>query len=120
MAFSFNWAGMNIPQMQPIDTMQQAREDATSIGKALRGYEVREANSEYADIINGRNDALTKMGEIRNRIAQLQKRNEEIRSQLAGMQQTQVQPYGANQVQTFVPTESQPTPASYPFSNQGV
>lgn len=120
MAFSFNWAGLNVPQIQPKDTMEQARVDAANIGSALRGYEIRQANREYADIIKGRNDALTRMDEISNRIAQLQRRNEEIRSQLAGMQQTGVQPTLQQQVPTFVPTESQPTPANYPFYNQGV
>lgn len=120
MAFSFNWAGVNVPQIQPKDTMEQARLDAANIGSAIRGYEVRKANREYADIINGRNDALAKMDEISNKIAQLQRRNDEIRSHLAGMQQTGVQPTMQQQVPTFVPTESQPTPANYPFSNQGV
>lgn len=120
MAFSFNWAGVNIQPIQPKDTMEQARVDAANLGAAVRGYEVRKANREYADILSGRNDALKKMDEISNRIAQLQRRNEEIRSQLAGMQQTAVQPYAANQAQTFVPTESQPTPANYPYFNQGV
>lgn len=108
MAFSFNWAGLNVPQIQSKDTTQQAYTDASNLGKALRGYEVREANREYADLINGRNDGLTRMAEISKRIAQLQKRNEEIRSQLSGM----VQPYAANQ--------GQPNVSSYPFSNQGV
>lgn len=120
MAFSFNWAGLNVPQIQPKDTMEQARADAANLGAAVRGYEVRKANREYADIIEGRNKSLARMDEISNRIAQLQRRNEEIRSQLAGMQQTGVQPYVANQAQTFVPTESQPTPANYPYFNQGV
>lgn len=120
MAFSFNWAGVNVQPIQPKDTMEQARVDAANIGSALRGYEVRQANREYADILSGRNDALKKMDEISNRIAQLQRRNEEIRSQLAGMQQTAVQPTMQQQVPTFVPTESQPTPANYPYFNQVV
>lgn len=120
MAFSFNWAGVNIQPIQPKDTMEQARIDAANIGSALRGYEIRQANREYADIIKGRNDSLTRMDEISNRIAQLQRRNEEIRSQLAGMQQTVVQPEFQQKVPTFVPTESQPTPANYPYFNQGV
>lgn len=120
MAFSFNWAGVNIQPIQPKDTMEQARVDAANIGSAIRGYEVRQANREYADIIEGRNKSLARMDEISNRIAQLQRRNEEIRSQLAGMQQTAVDPAMQQQVPTFVPTESQPTPANYPYFNQGV
>lgn len=109
MAFSFNWAGLNVPQIQAKDTTQQAYTDASNLGKALRGYEVREANREYADIVNARNDTLTRMGEISKRLAELQKRREEIRSQLYGMQQ---QPYSATQPQQAVP--------NYPYYNQGV
>ena len=92
MGFSFNWAGVNIPQIQVKDTTENAMRDADNIGRALRGYEVRQANKEYANLISSRNEALTKMDEISNRIASLQKRNEEIRAELAGMQQTAVQP----------------------------
>lgn len=118
MAFSFNWAGVNIQPIQPKDTMEQARVDAANIGSALRGYEVRQANREYADIIEGRNKSLERMDEISNRIAQLQRRNEEIRAQLAGMQQTAVQPTVQQQVPTFVSTPGHETPTNYPYSNQ--
>ena len=92
MGFSFNWAGVNIPQIQVKDTTENAMRDADNIGRALRGYEVRQANKEYANLISSRNEALTKMDEISNRIASLQKRNEEIRAALSGMQQQAVQP----------------------------
>ena len=117
MAFSFNWAGVNIPQIQVKDNWAQARDDAMNLGKAVRGYEVRQANKEYADIIEGRNKALTKMDEISNRIAQLQRRNEEIRLQLSGMVQTGVEPTMQQQVPTFVPTQGHETPTNYPYSN---
>ena len=90
MGFSFNWAGVNIPQIQPKDTTENAMRDADNLGRALRGYEVKQANKEYANLISSRNEALTKMDEISNRIAQLQKRNEEIKAELAGMQQQAV------------------------------
>lgn len=92
MGFSFNWAGVNIPQIQPKDTTDNAMRDADNLGRALRGYEVKQANKEYANLISSRNEALTKMDEISNRIAQLQKRNEEIKAELAGMQQKAVEP----------------------------
>lgn len=92
MGFSFNWAGVNIPQIQVKDTTENAMRDAANLGAAVRGYEVKQANKEYANLISSRNEALTKMDEISNRIAQLQKRNEEIRLQLSGMQQQAVQP----------------------------
>ena len=116
MGFSFNWAGVNIPQIQVKDTTENAMRDAKNLGSALRGYEVKQANKEYANLISSRNEALTKMDEISNRIAQLQRRNEEIKAELAGMQQQAVQPN--EPAPAFVSTPEQPTPTSYPFSNQ--
>ena len=115
MGFSFNWAGLNVPQIQPKDTMDNAMRDADNIGKALRGYEVKKANKEYAGLISSRNEALAKMDEISNRIASLQKRNEQIKAELAGMQQTAVQPN--EPAPAFVSTPEQPTPMAYPYSN---
>ena len=92
MGFSFNWAGVNIPQIQPKDTTENAMRDADNLGRALRGYEVKKANKEYAGLISSRNEALAKMDEISNRIASLQKRNEQIKAELAGMQQKAVEP----------------------------
>ena len=92
MAFSFNWAGIDIPQIQVKDRWAEAREDAANIGKALRGYEKREADREYADILERRNSELERMDGISARIASLQKRNGEIREILASMEQNSVNP----------------------------
>lgn len=118
MAFTFNWAGLTIPQIQPKDTMEQARTDAANLGSAIRGFETRKANREYADIINGRDEALARMTEIGKRISQLQARNTEIRAQLDGMRQTGVQPNDATQGQPFVSRPGHETPTNYPYSNQ--
>lgn len=115
MGFSFNWAGVNIPQIQVKDTTENAMRDAANLGAAVRGYEVKKANKEYAGLISSRNEALTKMDEISNRIASLQRRNEEIKAELAGMQQQAVQPN--EPAPTFVSTPEQPTPMAYPYSN---
>ena len=92
MAFSFNWAGINIPQIQVKDRWEEAREDAANIGKALRGYEKREADREYAGLLERRNSELDRMDGISARIASLQKRNGEIREILASMEQKSVEP----------------------------
>ena len=92
MAFSFNWAGIDIPQIQVKDRWAEAREDAANIGKALRGYEKRESDREYADILERRNSELERMDGISARIASLQKRNGEIREILASMEQNSVNP----------------------------
>lgn len=118
MAFSFNWAGVTVPQIQPKDTTEQARTDAANLGSALRGYETRKANREYADIIKGRNEARARMDEIGKRISALQARNQEIRAQLEGMRLKAVQPNDASQGQPFVSRPGHETPTNYPFSNQ--
>lgn len=86
MAFSFNWAGINIPQIQVKDRWTEAREDAANIGKALRGYEKREADREYADILNGYNGPNTDRGPeyraLQQELASLKARNEEIARRL--------------------------------------
>lgn len=92
MAFSFNWAGIDIPQLQVKDRWEEAREDAANIGKALRGYEKREADMEYAGLLERRNSEMDRMDGISARIASLQKRNEEIRALLASMEQNSVNP----------------------------
>lgn len=92
MAFSFNWAGIDIPQLQVKDRWEEAREDAATIGKALRGYEKREADKEYAGLLERRNSELERMDGISARIAALQKRNGEIREILASMKQNYVSP----------------------------
>lgn len=92
MAFSFNWAGIDIPQLQVKDRWEEAREDAATIGNALRGYEKREADREYAGLLERRNSELERMDGISARIASLQKRNGEIREILASMEQNSVNP----------------------------
>lgn len=92
MAFSFNWAGIDIPQLQVKDRWEEAREDAATLGKALRGYEKREADREYAGLLERRNSELDRMDGISARIASLQKRNGEIREILASMEQNSVNP----------------------------
>lgn len=86
MAFSFNWAGVNIPQIQVKDNWAQSREDAMNLGKAVRGYQNRQAANEYADAIDRyRNNARWDMGSeradaqrIEAEIQRLQQENAEI------------------------------------------
>ena len=86
MAFSFNWAGLNVPQIQVKDRGEEAREDAANIGKALRGYEKREADREYADILNGYEGPSTDRGPeyraLHQELASLKARNAEIARRL--------------------------------------
>ena len=92
MAFSFNWAGMYVPQVNAYDGTENAMSDASNAALAARGFERRAADSEYAGLLERRNSELERMDGISARIASLQKRNEEIRALLASMEQKAVGP----------------------------
>lgn len=79
MAFSFNWAGLNIPRIdsQPRST---AGEIATNLGKAQWGSEVRDANEEYADMLASGSSVAEEVRRIEAEIARLEARNSEIRA----------------------------------------
>jgi|LFRM01.1.fsa_nt_gb hypothetical protein len=74
MSFSFNWAGVNIPTINV--AKGTAAEDAAMLGGAVRGYQKREADKEYSEMLKGyqNNDA-----EIVAEIQRLEARNNEIR-----------------------------------------
>lgn len=74
MSFSFNWAGVNIPTISV--AKGTAAEDAAMLGGAVRGYQKREADKEYSEMLKGyqNNDA-----EIVAEIQRLEARNNEIR-----------------------------------------
>ena len=78
MAFSFNWAGVNIPKIdaQPKST---ANEIAANLGKAQWGSVVRDANNEYADMLTSGGSVAEEVRKIQAEIARLESRNNEIR-----------------------------------------
>lgn len=83
MAFTFNWArGQSIPTIKGGDNsyQQTIRNDAANWGSALRGYETRKANQEYADMLGGN---VSEIAAIKAEIAALEKRNAELASQAA-------------------------------------
>ena len=84
MAFSFNWAGTNISQINP-NQSRQAYDDAKNIGNALAGYERSEGAREYADMIRNGYGAQGRIAEIQAEIQRLENRNRELQ----GMQREQ-------------------------------
>ena len=94
MAFTFNWArGQSIPTIKGGDRsyQQTIRNDAANWGSALRGYETRKANQEYADMLGGN---VSEIAAITAEIAALEKRNAELASQAASeMAAQQMQAY---------------------------
>lgn len=94
MAFTFNWArGQSIPTIKGGDRsyQQTIRNDAANWGSALRGYDTRKANQEYADMLGGN---VSEIAAIKAEIAALEKRNAELASQAASeMAAQQMQAY---------------------------
>lgn len=52
MAFSFNWAGLTAPRVDPIKDEVDLNAMGQALGKGLRGYRNRVAAEEYADAID--------------------------------------------------------------------
>lgn len=88
MAFTFNWAGVNINPIQggSHNYEKTLRDDYAALGNFMRGYEQRKANQEYADMLKEFENPNTKAKilEIKAEIARLEKRNEEIKAQIGG------------------------------------
>ena len=92
MGFSFNWAGVNVPQAQVEGNaamQNRIRNDASTLGNAARGYvdrvKAEDAAREYADIIGsyGQNQPTgPDITAIQQEIHRLKARNAEIARQL--------------------------------------
>lgn len=107
MAFTFNWAsGPSVPVIRGGDRSYQdrVRTDAANYGSALRGYETRKANQEYADMLGGN---ASEIASIKAEIARLEQRNAELASQAA-----------AEQAQAVAQQQSQVMAPQYTAQNQ--
>lgn len=80
MSFSFNWAGVTVPQAQRRDTMDKSVAAAGMLGKAVKGYQDYRGNQEYADMIREAQGAPTKeaIAAVEAEIARLEARNQEL------------------------------------------
>jgi hypothetical protein len=87
MAFTFNWAGLNVPVIQGgnRDYQQTIRADAANAGNAVRGYEQKKANWDYAHLLDNYSKGNPRIAEIENEIAQLQAQNAELEKQRAAL-----------------------------------
>lgn len=108
MAFSFNWAGLRVPQA----TFTKAVDDpefGANLGRAARGYENRQAAKEYARKIDqfrkGRAaesaDKASRIAAIKAEIAKLESENESIEKAL------NVQPTTQESEPAWSPTEEE-------------
>lgn len=92
MAFSFNWAGTNINQIDP-NQSRQAYDDAKNLGEAAAGLRKRIGMSQYADLIrNGSGGNSARIAEIQAEIKRLEDRNKELMSLATGYPGVQAEP----------------------------
>lgn len=88
MSFTFNWAGVQLPQIEKQNNVKQSIVDAANWGGAARGYLVDRADKEYQDILKnyseGAERSSNKLEALKAELARLKARNEEIRQQIGG------------------------------------
>lgn len=85
MGFSFNWAGLTIPQVNLTEPAVKS-EDFAALGKAARGYKNREAAKEYARKIDNYRRGIfadqqgnkARIAEIEAEIARLEQENAQL------------------------------------------
>lgn len=120
MAFSFNWAGLTAPRVDPIKDEVDLNAMGQSLGKGLRGYRERTAAAEYADAIDryrkgahGNNMAdAQRVKEIEAEIQRLRNENAQIDSMLAP-QQVEVETVTREPVDTAAAEEYARQEAAY-------
>lgn len=83
-SFSFNWAGVSVPQGQRRDTMDRAVQAAGSLGQAARGYWRHTANDKYAGMLKEYREggSTERIAALKQELQQLRQRNAEIAAQL--------------------------------------
>lgn len=94
MAFSFNWAGLNVPTVDYFDAVKD-KEFGANLGKAARGYEDRSAAKDYAEKIRtyrmgqnaAKNTDAARIAEIKQQIAELKQQNAAIEAQTQPVQE---------------------------------
>ena len=84
MGFSFNWAGVNIPQIQVKDTTENAVRDAANLGAAVRGYQRMQANKEYGELLKKYRERGSdqRVAALQDELRSLKARNMQIAAQL--------------------------------------
>ena len=82
MAFSFNWAGVNVPTVGVYDGSKETLNSMQNLGMAARGFEKKAADYEYAQTIDEANNAGVRISELEARLERLNARNAEIRKRL--------------------------------------
>lgn len=87
MSFSFNWAGINVPQAATegnASVQNRTRADAGAWGAAARGYERSVADRKYGDLLGNFRDGNSagRVAALKEELRTLKARNMEIAAQL--------------------------------------
>ena len=84
MAFTFNWQGIRVNPVAGAKGNEAARADAANFGAAVRGYENRKLDKDYAEMVRGRRDMQANVDGIKAEIDRLEARQAEIRAIIGG------------------------------------
>lgn len=87
MSFSFNWAGINVPQAAVegnAAVQNRSRADAGAWGAAARGYDRFRADRQYGDLLKdfGKGNSAERANALKEELRTLKARNMEIAAQL--------------------------------------
>lgn len=78
MSFTFNWAGLNLPQYETKNNMKQSIVDAANFGAAARGYNQDQYNQEYSEMLGKYANGDPRISEIKAQIEELEAANAEL------------------------------------------
>lgn len=87
MSFSFNWAGVTVPQANVegnAAVQNRSRADAGAWGAAARGYDRFRADQQYGDILRNfrEGNSAERINALKEELRTLKARNMEIATQL--------------------------------------
>lgn len=87
MGFSFNWAGVTVPQANVegnASVQNRTRVDAGAWGQAARGYNRFRADQKYGDLLNKfrEGNSAERVNALKEELRTLKARNMEIAAQL--------------------------------------
>ena len=87
MGFSFNWAGVTVPQANVegnASVQNRSRVDAGAWGQAARGYNRFRADKKYGDLLNKfrEGNSAERVNALKEELRTLKARNMEIATQL--------------------------------------